>query len=240
MEQHSLGPRVLAEFVGTFTLTFIAAGSIIAATAVLGGQGGAGLVTTAIAYGLAVAAMVSAIGHVSGGHLNPAVTVGALVAGRIGLRDSLAYLVAQLGGGVVAGYALRAAVPEGIWKVVDLGATRVNTQIGLSTGQGVLIEALLTFFLVWVVFATAVDGEGAFAKVAGLAIGFVVLMDVMVGGPLTGGSMNPARSFGPAVAGSVWDDHWVYWVGPVAGGVVAAVAYDLGILRPREARTPQG
>jgi glycerol uptake facilitator-like aquaporin len=97
----------------------------------------------------------------------------------------------------------------------------------------VAIEAVLTFFLVWVIFAVAVDPEGTFRVVAGLPIGLTVALDIMMGGPLTGASMNPARSLGPAVAGGFWTDHWVYWVGPVAGGIIAAVLYDLLVLRRR-------
>jgi len=103
----------------------------------------------------------------------------------------------------------------------------------ISNGQAVLIEAVLTFFLVWVIFATAVDPEGAFGKIAGLAIGFVILMDIMMGGAFTGAAMNPARSLGPALVSGTWKGWWVYWVGPVAGGIVAASLYDTLILRPR-------
>lgn len=231
---YNTGQKALAEFIGAFTLVFVGAGSIIAVASALGGVDGGGLAAIALAYGLAYATMVSAVGHISGGHLNPAVTIGAFVTGKIDLKDGAAYLVAQLAGGVAAGGVLRAAIPEALWDPVNLGTPGVNSALGLSTGQAVLIEAVLTFFLVWVVFATAIDGQGAFAMIAGLGIGFVVLMDVLMGGPLTGAAMNPARTFGPALAGGFWDNHWVYWVGPVAGGIVAAVAYDLAILRPRE------
>lgn len=236
--QYNTGQKALAEFVGTFTLIFIGAGSIITVAGALGGVDGGGLVVIAIAHGLAIATMVSAIGHVSGGHLNPAVTIGAFVTGKIDLRESAAYVGSQLAGGLAAAGLLRAALPESLWDApgVALGTPLVNDGLGISTGQAVLIEAVLTFFLVWVIFATAIDSEGAFKMIAGLAIGFVILMDIMMGGPFTGASMNPARTFGPALAGGFWDDHWVYWVGPVAGGIVAAVVYDLALLRPREQR----
>ena len=218
--------RAIAEFVGTFTIVFVAIGSVVAADAT-----GGGLVTVALAPGFAVATMVSAVGHVSGAHFNPAVTVSAWVTGRISTRMGAMYLGVQLVAATVAALVMRVAVPEDIWRPVRLGATLLGDQI--STGQGLLIEAVLTFFLVWVIFATAVDKDGEIGKVAGLAIGLVIAMDIMVGGPLTGGAMNPARSFGPAVAGGYWHKELLYWVGPIAGGVVAAVLYDLMYLRRR-------
>lgn len=227
----SMSARLLAEFVGPLALVFVGAGSIVAASTI-GAEGGAGLVTIAIAHGLVIATMVSATGHISGGHINPAVTIGLLSAGKIKLQDAFGYIVAQLAGGVAGALLLRAALPETVWRQAKLGATLVTP--GISDGKAVLIEAVLTFFLVWVVMATAVDSEGAFNKIAGLAIGFVILMDIMMGGPFTGASMNPARTFGPAVAGGYWDTHWVYWIGPAAGGVIAAVLYDSLVLRTRE------
>lgn len=230
---YGLDQRCLAEFIGTFALIFVGAGSIVAAVAAGGGAGGAGLVTIAIAHGLAIATMVSAVGHVSGAHFNPAVTVGALLCRKISLRDGAVYLAGQLAGAAAAGGVLRLAVPESLWREVSLGTPLVSD--GVSMAQGVLIEAVLTFFLVWVVFATAVDPAGAFGKVAGLAIGLVVLMDIMMGGPFTGAALNPARSFGPALAGGYWSNAWVYWVGPLAGGAAAATLYEFAILRGRKA-----
>jgi len=223
-----MSQRLLAEFVGTFTLIFIGAGSIIAVGQA--GGAGAGLVTVAIAYGLATAAMVSATGHVSGGHINPAVTIGAWVTQKISSKDAIGYIVAQVAGGVAAAGVIRAAIPEAIWRSSNLGTPLVSPSI--SNGQAILIEAVLTFFLVWVVFGTAVDPEGAFGKIAGLAIGFVVIMGVMMGWPFSGAAMNPARSIGPALVGGFFDGWWVYWIGPIAGGVLAASLYDSGILRP--------
>lgn len=234
---YNTGQKALAEFVGTFALIFIGAGSIVAVASALGGVDGGGLAAIALAHGLAIATMVSAVGHVSGGHFNPAVTIGAFVTGKITLQDAAVYVGVQLAGATAAAGVLRAALPESLWDPVNLGTPGVSTALGISSGQAVLIEAVLTFFLVWVVFATAVDGDGAFAKVAGLPIGFVILMDILMGGPMTGAAMNPARTFGPALVGGFWDDHWVYWIGPVAGGIVAAVAYDLVVLRPREEAT---
>jgi MIP family channel proteins len=226
-----MGQKLTAEFVGTFTLIFIGVGSIVAANSA--GGAGAGLVTVAIAHGLAIATMVTALGHVSGAHFNPAVTISAWVTQKIKSSDAIGYIVAQLAGGTAGALVIRGALPEQLWKVQKLGTPLVSSQI--SNGQAVLIEAVLTFFLVWVVFATAIDPEGAFGKIAGLAIGFVILMDIMMGGPFTGAAMNPARSFGPALAGGDWSGWWVYWIGPIAGGIVAASLYDTVILRPRGA-----
>ncbi len=228
----TVAQKALAEFVGTFALIFIGAGSIVAAGAAGAGAGGAGLVTIAIAHGLVIATMVSAVGHISGAHFNPAVTIGALVTGKISLSDAGIYLVTQLAGATAAAGLLRLAVPESLWREASLGTPLLGN--GVSPAQGLLIEAVLSSFLVWVVFATAVDPAGAFGKIAGLAIGFVVLMDIMMGGPFTGAAMNPARSFGPALVSGSWADEWVYWVGPIAGGVAAAVLYQATMLRRRE------
>jgi aquaporin Z len=223
--ERTMGQKLLAEFVGALTLIFIGAGSVIAQGA------GGGLITVALAHGLAIGTMVSALGHVSGGHFNPAVTIGAWVAQRISSSDAVGYIAAQLAGAAAGAGLLRAAIPQTIWRqtVPPLGTPGIAPQI--SNGQAVLIEAILTFFLVWVVFATAIDPEGAFGKIAGLAIGFVIAMDVMMGGPLTGAAMNPARHFGPAIVAGEWKSWWVWWIGPVAGGIVAATLYDTGILR---------
>lgn len=227
--EYSTYQRAVAEFVGTFTLIFVGAGSIVAAS-VAGAEGGAGLVTVAIAHGLAIATMVSAIGHVSGGHLNPAVTFGAFITGKLDTVNSVAYVLAQLAGGILGALLLRLGIPESIWSTVDLGTPLVAGSI--SVGQAVLIEAVLTFFLVWVIFGTAIDPRGSFDKVAGLAIGFVVLMAVMMAGPFTGAAINPARSLGPELVAGVWSDWWVYWIGPLIGGGAAALVYDVVNLRP--------
>jgi aquaporin TIP len=224
--------RLLAEFVGTFALIFVGAGSIVAAgfpvTDVLPG---AGLVTIALAHGLVIATMVTAVGHVSGGHFNPAVTVGVWVTRRMGSLEAVAYILTQLVAAIAGAALLRAVIPQEIWQNADLGATLVAP--GVSDAQAITIEAVLTFFLVWVVVATAIVEDGAFAKVAGLAIGFVIAMDIMMGGPFTGASMNPARSLGPAVVGGNYTGLWIYFIGPVIGSALAALAYDLVILRHR-------
>lgn len=236
-----LWKKLIAELVGTFTLVFVGVGSIVAA-GFAGAEGGAGLMTIALAHGLAIATMVTAVGHISGGHFNPAVTFGVFVSKGIAAAEAVAYLLSQLTGAAAAAALMRVSVPVELWQKVKLG-TPMLTKEGtvISFAQGVIIEAVLTFFLVWVVMGVAVDPKGAFAKVAGLPIGFVIAMDIMAGGPFTGASMNPARTFGPALAGGYWDDHLVYWIGPLLGGAVAAALYKYGVMStPASVSEPEG
>lgn len=213
--------RAIAEFVGTFALVVVAAGSVVS---------GAGLVGGALASGLVIAGMASAVGHVSGAHFNPAVTLGLLVTGRIEVRLAGAYWAAQLAGAVLGGLLLAAAIPNVVTDGVSLGAPLLGGGVGV--GPAVVIEAVLTFFLVWVIFATAVDPRGTFRSVAGLPIGAAVAVGILFGGPFTGAAMNPARAFGPQLAGGGFADAWVWWIGPLIGGALAALAYELLYLRP--------
>lgn len=220
----------VAEFIGTFALVFIACASMVMASEALGGS----LVGVALATGLTVAVMVAAIGHLSGGHINPAVTAGLLVAGKIGATKAAGYWIAQLLGAVVAALAVNAILPASFTDPVALGTPHIG-QPGVGTGAAVVLEAILTFFLVFVYFATAVDRGGAFDKVAGLVIGLVVTAGILAGGPITGAAMNPARWFGPAVVSGTWADAWVYIVGPIVGGVIAAVVYATVFQRGQDA-----
>jgi aquaporin TIP len=211
--------RAVAEFVGTFALIFVGVGSIVFS----GGQ----LVGIALAHGLVIAVMASAVGHISGGHFNPAVTFGFVVTRRIDLPLAGVYWVAQLLAATVGALALSFVFPNAV--NLDAGVPQVNEVVAL--GPAVLAEAIFTFFLVWVVFATAADPGGAFKSIAGLAIGLTITFDVLAGGPLTGAAMNPARAFGPELVQGVWSDWWVYWVGPLLGGGLAALVYDFLYLR---------
>jgi aquaporin TIP len=231
--------QAIAEFVGTFALVFIGAGSVVI---LVGFQEPAALVGVALAHGFVIAVMVSAVGHISGAHFNPAVTIGAWVAGKIETARVVVYLVSQLAGAVAGALLLRFALPEVVWKLTTLGTPSVrrlgNGAALLSDGKALLLEGVLTFFLVFVVFAVAVDDRGAFSKIAGLPIGLVISFDTLMGGGLTGASMNPARHFGPAlVGGGFVSSAWIYYVGPLAGGVVAAVLYYFVFLRGREVAT---
>jgi len=213
--EHDPVRRGIAELVGTFALVFVAMGSIAFIQSNL-------LVGVALANGLTIAVMASAVGHISGGHFNPAVTLGFLVTRRIGPALAALYWLAQIAGAVLGALALRALFPSEA--NLDTGVPVVNPAI--NDLQGVAIEALLTFFLVWVIFATAVDPGGAFKTISGLAIGFTVAIGVLATGPLTGAAMNPARALGPEIVFNSWDDFWVYLVGPPVGAAVAALAYE--------------
>ncbi len=217
--------RGVAEFIGTFTLVFIGAGAVM-----LGGA--AGLVGIAFAHGLALALMITAFGHISGGHFNPAVTLGVLVTRRIASALAGVYWLMQFTGAVVASLLLWWIFPAEAITPAHLGAPVLNDLIG--SGAGFAMEAIMTFFLVIAVFATAVDDRGAFKAVAGFGIGLVLTMDILCGGPLTGAAMNPARAFGPELVNNFWESYtWIYYAGPAVGGVLAAVLYELLYLQPK-------
>jgi MIP family channel proteins len=223
--------QAVAEFIATFTLIFIGAGSSILYVAKQ-----VDLVGVALAHGLALAIMVSVTAHISGGHVNPAVTAGLWVTGKIQTVRAGIYVCAQLLGAALGAAALRWTFPEAMWRPANLG-TPVPASF-ISGGAAVVIEAILTFFLVFVVYGTAVDEHGPFAKLAGWPIGFVLTMDILAAGPLTGAAMNPARAFGPALISGTWTDWWVYWVGPVTGGIIAGAVYWATFLKDREPVLP--
>ena len=220
---NDFGPKiwrsVLAELIATLLFVFVGAGSVV----VLGGVNDTGgLVAVALTHGLAIALLVAATAKISGGHINPAVTFGAVITGRMKLSTGVLYLGGQIAGAVIGALLLEAAIVgqyEG-----NLGAHSLNLELLDGVGAAVLVEAVLTFVLVFTVFATAMDPRGL-VGVAPIAIGFAILVDHLVGVPMTGASMNPARSFGPALVADAWDDHWVYWLGPLTGGGLAALVY---------------
>jgi MIP family channel proteins len=221
---HRLTQRLLAEFIGTFVVVFTAAGAVCASQALRAASRPAeGVLALALAYGLAMAAMVMTLGRVSGGHFNPAVTAGFWVTRRMATADFLLYGIMQLAGAIAAAYLLRWAVPEAVWRAAALGTPNLATD--LTRARGMVIEGAATFFLVLVEFAAA-GARGPLEKLAGLAVGLAVTMGVLFAAPLTGGALNPARAFGPALASHHWLNQGVYWVGPLAGGVVAGWVYD--------------
>jgi MIP family channel proteins len=224
-----LWKSALAEAVGAFTLIFVGAGSIMAADFA---RVGAGLVGIALAHGLAIGTMVSATAHISGGHLNPAVTGAFVVTGRMPAGAGIAYVIAQLLGASVAAFFLTAVFPQTVRITTALGTPALG--FGVSQGTGIVVEAILTFFLVFVVFGTAVDPRGPRAA-GGLFIGLAIAMDILIGGPLTGAAMNPARAFGPALFAGAWTNHWVYWIGPLLGGAAGGLLYN-SIFRPEVSR----
>lgn len=214
-----MNPRpFVAEFIGTFALIFVGVGAI-ASNAIAGGA--SGLTGIALAHGLTIAVMVSATAAVSGGHLNPAVTLGLLSACKIDVKNAIGYVIAQCLGAVAAAFAIKGCIPADALTAVGFGTP--SRGAGISEGAAILTEAILTFFLVFVVYGTAVDKRAP--KVGGLFIGLTVALDILVGGPITGAAMNPARHFGPAIVNGQWADLWIYWIGPVAGGIVAAQIY---------------
>jgi aquaporin TIP len=215
--------RGVAEFIGTFALIFIGAGAAAFARIE---------VDFALANGLVILVMVSAFGFISGGHFNPAVTLGFLVTRRIAPLLAVWYWVVQFGGAALAALLLKWVFPTTVENSGSLGVPALAN--GITSGPGVVIEAVLTFFLVIVVFATAVDSRGVFKQVAGIPIGFTIAFGVMMGAPFTGGAINPARAFGPQLAGDHWAHWWVWYVGPFAGAVIAACVYEMLYLRPEQ------
>jgi len=221
--QKTLRPLV-AEFIGVFMLTFIGAGAIVLNTY---RDGVVGLAGIALAHGLALAIAVTATMNISGGHINPAVTVGLWSVGRIGWKQAGLYVVAQLLGAVVAALALKGLFPEMAGSMAQLGTPRLATDTTFT--QGVLVEAILTFFLAFAVMATVVDAAGP--KVAGWAVGLTLAMGVLAGGGITGGALNPARAFGPALVSGAWLSQLVYWIGPILGSVAAMQVYERLLLK---------
>ena len=213
----------VAEFIGIFALVFVGGGSIMMARHT---NAATPLIIAASAHGLILAVMVTATMRISG-HLNPAVTLGFLVARRIEPMMAGIYIVAQVLGAITAAYALKASVPAELFAATRGGGQSIALDV--TAGQGFMLEMIATFFLTFVVFGTAVDPQAP--KVGGFAIGLTVAADILAIGPLTGGSMNPARSLGPAVASGVFEGQFVYWTGPVVGAIVAALLYDQLFLR---------
>jgi aquaporin Z len=212
----------IAELIGTFGLVFVGGASIMATSA----HTESPLLAVAVAHGLILSIMVTATMRISG-HLNPAVTLGFLAARRIEPLMAMLYIVAQLLGALLAAYALKAIFPHDVAVATRLGGQSLAADV--SFAQGIFAEAIATFFLVFAVFGTAVDPHAP--KVGGFAIGLTVAADILAIGPLTGASMNPARSLGPAVVSGQYEAQGVYWIGPILGGLAAALLYDTLFLR---------
>ena len=180
----------------------------------------------ALANGLAIGIMVTNVGHIAGAHFNPSITLGFLVTRRITPVLAVAYWASQLLGAISAAFLLRFLFNE-----VDV---RFGAAPGVHTtdARALVLEAVMTVFLVWAVWATAVDPRGAFRSIAGFAIGLTITTDVFVGGRVTGAAMNPARAFGPELAGNTWSKWWIYWIGPIPGALLASLVYEYLYLRP--------
>ena len=231
-----------AEVLGTFVLVFIGAGAVVANS--LSG-GSIGILGIAIAHGLAIAAMVYALGNVSGCHINPAVTLAFLAGRKITLKMAVSYIVSQLIGAALAGIALFIIFPSAPIGLM-FGATELGE--GVSSATGILIELILTFLLAFAIFSVATDKRNQ-TVASGLVIGMTLAMSIIVGGTSTGAALNPARSFGPlfgatlrelavsipttgigydlvAIASKYFANHYIYWIGPVAGALLALMVYE--------------
>ena len=224
---------VAAEFIATGLFVFLGTASVVVVLAMRFDTGSA-VLTIALAHGLAIAVLVAAIARISGGHINPAVTFAAAMTGKMKVSTACLYVGAQLGAAILGSLLLKGIV-AGPFEA-GLGAHGLNSlgilddQVGNGAGAGLLLEAVLTFALVFVIFATAIDKKGL-THLAPMAIGLAYLVNSLIGIPLTGASMNPARSFGPAIVANIWTDHWIYWLGPLIGAGVAALIYEFVFLQ---------
>lgn len=220
----------LAELIATMLFVFIGAGTVVVVIGAFPENLGADtLLAIAVAHGLAIAVLASAIGGISGGHINPAVTFAMILTGRQKLGPGLVYVAAQLIGAVIGALLLQVVLQDDV--EANLGAHALNDNLVDGSMGGLIVEIILTFVLVAAVFGAAVDRRGP-AAIAPIAIGFAVLIDHLIGVPLTGASMNPARSFGPALVAGEWDDFWIYVVGPLAGGAIAGLLYTMVFMDP--------
>jgi aquaporin Z len=224
VDDRDLWTATAAEFFGPFALCAIGIGSIIS-TQTLGGGGN--LIVVALAHGLAIGLMIAALGHVSGGHFNPAVTLPMLATGQISVTRAVSYIVAQLVGGLAGAAILTVIFPD----LGELGRNNVGVNLGLpalgpdiTIAGGLIMEIVLTFFLVLVIFGSAVDPRVP-RGFAALSIGLTITMDVLGGGRISGAAMNPARWFGPAVVQQDFTNGWIWIVGPIIGGLIAGFAY---------------
>lgn len=228
MDEGWLGDAT-AELVATFGVVFFSAGAIVIDQHL--GADGYGLLGIAGVHAVAYAVAVAVTADVSGGHVNPAVTVAAFLTRRIEAARAGAYVLAQLAGGLLGAAFVQSLLPASAAEATQYGATVVADGVGMLTA--VSIELVLTFFLVLTVFGAGMRRYTP--AVGGFAIGACVFFDAMIGGPLTGASMNPARTLGPAIVAGAWTMHWVYWVGPLLGGALAGAVYDGVIDRDTDA-----
>ena len=218
----------LAEFLGTFYLCFAGIAAILSNTQAVGGM--SGLLGIALAHGIALSVAVNVFGGESGAHFNPAVTSGLLVTGRIKPDLAIAYVIAQLAGATTAAGVCRVIFPAEAVAAATLGLPLPAPWA--STGVILLAEFVMTYLLMTSIYGTAIDDRGRAVKIGGFGIGLTVAFNILAGGAVTGASMNPARSFGPAVEMMHWEWHWAYWVAPIAGACAAALVYEHVLLKP--------
>lgn len=232
-----VNPRAwLAEAIATFCLVFFGTISITLAVIAFGdGLSVPAIIMISLAHGGAIGLMVYAFGHVSGAHINPAVTIPMMITKKIGIGDGFAYIGSQLAGATIAAFVHKAILAQGAQ--VKYGVqTGPSELLGLNVGSAFLVELILTFFLVTVIFMTAVHKKAP-AGMYGLAIGGMIFLIHLIGVPLTGASVNPARTFGPAMASGFWEYHWLYWAAPIIGGIIAGVIMEYVFVRKAEKET---
>jgi len=215
----SLFRRSLAELLGTFALVFIGAGSVASKYFP---EATYGIFGVAVAHGLVLAVMITAVMGISGGHLNPAITLGLVATRRTDLRSAGGYIVAQLAGAVLAAWLISVVYPRGVVRPIAFGTPTLAATIQLP--QAILVEAVLAFFLMSAVYGTCISGSAP--RIGGFGVGLTLLFCILVGGPLTGAAVNPARAFGPALISGQWLAHVVWWVGPILGAVLAALLWE--------------
>ena len=217
-----------AEFIGTFGLVFIGGGSVVVNEA---RSGALGLTGVALANAMVLAIMVTALMRISGAHFNPAVTLGLWLNNKIDAKNAGAYVATQLLAAIIAALLVRALLPSVAGEITGYGTPRIAGDVDII--QAILIEAILTFFLVSAVFGTAVSSEAP-SGIGGFGIGLVLLFGYLVGGPLTGAAMNPARAFGPALVAGEWVGQAAFWIGPLLGGAAAALVWGKVLLPKSE------
>jgi len=214
----------VAEFIGTFALVFFGSASVTIFTVVLGlSSPTSTFLGIALAHGLILMIMVYAIGYISGCHVNPAITITAVALRKLEVDDGIAYLVAQVLGATLAGWGNALILPAG--RLVDFGAPAPSTAIGQSSAVAVVVEAIITFFLMFSFYAVLYTGKVP-AGASGVLIGMTLTADILIAGPLTGGAANPARALGPDIVTGSYQTLWVYWVGPIIGALVAGFVYQ--------------
>jgi len=226
-----------AEAIATYALVFFGPLSIILSVVAFGdGLSIESIIMISLGHGAVVGLMVYAFGHISGAHINPAVTIPMMITKKISVQDGIGYIIFQLIGAVVAAFSLKAILPE-IGAKVNFGTQGGPSELlNSSIASGIAVEIILTFFLVTVIFLTAVHKKAA-AGIHGISIGGIVFLLHLVGVPLTGASMNPARTFGPAVVSGFWELHWLYWVAPIIGGIIAGVIMNYVFVNKAEPKT---
>ncbi len=229
-----VNPRAwLAEAIGTFSLIFFGTLSITLAAVAFGGTDNiAALVMISLAHASIVGIMVYTFGHISGAHINPAVTIPQVLTKKLNLKDGIGYISFQIIGAIIGALAHKAILPQGI--EVHFGTQTGPSQLlNFNPISGTIVELIFTFFLVTVIFMAAIHKK-AISSLAGISIGGIIFLLHLVGIPLTGASINPARTFGPALVSGFWDYHWIYWIGPIMGGIIAGVIMNYIFFRKED------